>query len=99
MSIKLNLGVSKKIGLPDYGSAGSTCNLEIELDASTLDSPDEFHKRVAHAYRLCNESVEAELVNHRANGTTRQDNRPTPPPKTEYSNNIHQLDNIGSSPH
>ena len=85
MSIKLNVGTSKKIGLPDYGSAGSQCNLEIELDSSTLDHPEEFHRRVREAYAACRSAVEDELANHRQNGTTKQDTRPTTPPKTEYS--------------
>ena len=84
MSIKLNVGTSKKIGLPDYGSAGSQCNLEIELDSSALDQPEEFHRRVREAYAACRAAVEDELANHRANGTT--DTRPTTQPKTEYRN-------------
>ena len=84
MGVKLNVGVSKKIGLPDYGSAGSTCNLELELDNAALDRPDEFHRRVREAYAACRTAVEDELGNHRAKGTATQDTRPTPPPKTEY---------------
>ena len=83
MGIKLNVGISKKIGLPDYGSAGSQCNLEVELDASALDRPEEFHRRVQEAYTACRCAVEDELGNHRAG--VKQDNRATPPPKTEYS--------------
>jgi len=86
MAIKLNVGIQKKIGLPDYGSAGSQCNLEIELDASALDRPEEFHRQVRQAYAACRSAVEDELANHRAKGATKQDTRPTPPPATEYSN-------------
>ncbi len=85
MGIKLNLGISKKIGLPDYGSAGSSCNLEIELDTAALDRPEEFHRRVREAYSACRSAVEDELQNHRQH-VTKTDNRPTTPPKTEYSN-------------
>ena len=85
MSIKLNVGTSKKIGLPDYGSAGSQCNLEIELDSSALDRPDEFHRRVREAYAACRAAVEDELANHRSNNGA-ADTRPTTPPKTEYRN-------------
>jgi len=84
MSIKLNLGISKKIGLPDYGSAGSQCNVEVELDSSALDYPEEFHNRVQEIYAACRSAVEDELANHRNRGS--QDNRPTTPPKTEYRN-------------
>ena len=37
MPLKLNVGVSRKVGLPDYGSVGASCNLELELDASMID--------------------------------------------------------------
>ena len=38
MTIKINVGVNKKIGLPDYGSASGHCNIEIEADNSLLDN-------------------------------------------------------------
>jgi len=98
MGIKLNVGISKKIGLPDYGSAGSQCNVELELDNSTLDRPKEFHRQVHEAYAACRSAVEDELDNHRVG--VKQDARPTPPPKTDYNESRFpvspkQLDFIG----
>jgi hypothetical protein len=62
MPLKLNVGVSKKIGLPDYGSAGATCNLELELDAHLLESDlDGFHQRVRSAYVAAQQAVHDEL--------------------------------------
>ena len=58
MPMKINVGVNKKVGLPDYGSAGSHCNIELEMDFSVIQNPEEFHKRVEYAYQLCRESVE-----------------------------------------
>ena len=46
MTIKINVGVNKKIGLPDYGSAGGHCNIEIEADNSILDNADQLLQRV-----------------------------------------------------
>ena len=37
MPMKLNVGVSRKVGLPNYGSVGASCNLELELDATLLE--------------------------------------------------------------
>jgi hypothetical protein len=61
--MKLNVGVSKKVGLPDYGSAGATCNLELELDAHLLESDlDGFHQRVRTAYVAAQQAVHDELA-------------------------------------
>ena len=65
MTIKINVGVNKKIGLPDYGSAGGHCNIEIEADNSILDNADQFLQRVQDAYELARQSVEEELLHHR----------------------------------
>ena len=65
MAIKINVGVNKKIGLPDYGSAGGHCNIEIEADNSLLENADHFLQRVKDAYEVARQSVEEELSHHR----------------------------------
>ncbi len=90
MPLKINVGVCKKTGLPDYGSAGSHCDIELEMDHSVLNDPSEFQRRVRHAYGLCRQAVEDELAG--LGGKTVKEteppmqSRPTPPPKTEYRN-------------
>ena len=70
MTIKINVGVNKKIGLPDYGSAGGHCNIEIEADNSILNNADQFLQRVKDAYEMARQSVEEELSHHRPGGST-----------------------------
>ena len=51
MPIKLNVGVSRKVGLPDYCSVGASCNLELELETALLEKDLEgFHARIRKAY-------------------------------------------------
>src|SRR5664279_3949443 len=63
MPLRLNIGVSKKVGLPDYGSAGATCNIEMELDTHLLESDlDGFHQRVRLTYVAAQQAVHDELA-------------------------------------
>ena len=59
MPLKLNVGLCKKLGLPDYGSLGATCHLELELDQSLLQHDlDRFHQRIRDAYTACRQAVQ-----------------------------------------
>ena len=65
MPLTLNVGVSKKIGQPDYGSLGASCHVEVELDAGLLSGePDLFQQRVRQAYAACCQAVNDELARH-----------------------------------
>jgi hypothetical protein len=69
MPLKLNVGLSKKIGLPDYGSLGATCLVEVELPAGLLDDGcDQFHEPVRRLYASCGQAVEDELARHGQDG-------------------------------
>lgn len=63
MPLTLNVGVSKKVGLPDYGSIGATCNVTVELDANLLQTDLEtYHRHVRNAYVACAQAVNEELA-------------------------------------
>jgi hypothetical protein len=65
MPLTLNVGVSKKRGLPDYGSVGATCNVAVELDAALLTGDqDGFQRQVRNAYAACARAVNEELARH-----------------------------------
>lgn len=63
MPLKLQVGLQQKVGLPDYGSLGASCHVELELDGQMLDrDPDRFQHEVARAFAGCREAVQAELA-------------------------------------
>lgn len=65
MSLKVHVNFNKKAGLPDYGSVGAACGLELELDHSLLVSdPDGLQARIRQAYAACSQAVEEELARH-----------------------------------
>ena len=66
MPMKLSIGLSRKIGLLDYGSLGATCHLELELDSALLSrDPVSLGDRARQAYSACAEAIEDALKRHR----------------------------------
>lgn len=62
MPLRLNVGVSRKIGLPDYSSIGASCNLELELESGLLQNDlDGLHAQIRGAYVAANQAVNDEL--------------------------------------
>ncbi len=67
MPLKLNVGLSKKVGLPDYGSLGASCHLEVELDSSLLSTDlEKFQANVRRAYVACAQAGNDEVARHQA---------------------------------
>jgi len=63
MPLKLNVGITKKVGLPDYGSLGASCHLELDLDGSLVEGDlVGFHERVRRTYAACAQAVDEELA-------------------------------------
>ena len=81
MPLKLNVGVSRKVGLPDYGSVGASCNLELELDSGQLERDlDGFQARVRDAYVAAHQAVHDELARLQVPDETRAERPPRSPP-------------------
>ena len=62
MPMTVKVGLAKKVGQPDYGSLGASCEVALELDAGLLFSDlDGFHRKVQAAYTACRQAVHDEL--------------------------------------
>ena len=78
MPLRLNIGLGKKLGLRDYGSLGASCNVDIELEASLLQTdPEAFQRHARNAYDACRRAVQEELARHQAAPTSTPASHPS----------------------
>src|SRR5438309_2172382 len=72
MPLTLNVGLSKKVGLPDYGSLGVSCNVQVGLDSTLLlNDADGFQHKVRQAYLACHQAAQDELQRQQQVGSSR----------------------------
>lgn len=63
MPMTVRVGLAKKIGQPDYGSLGASCDIELELDGALLfHDLDGLQQKVRSAYAACRQAVNEELA-------------------------------------
>ena len=59
--IKLNAGVSRKVGEPNYGSRGATVNMELELESAAAQDVSLLHDRIRKLFAIARDAVQEEL--------------------------------------
>ena len=59
--LKLNAGLSRKIGQPDYGSRGAMVNVEIELPTEVLKDAEKLRRQVRGVFETLRAAVDEEL--------------------------------------
>ena len=61
MPMKLNVGLSRKVGEANYGSRGATVNLELEVDSTLAAEPDRLQERIRELFGFAKMSIDEEL--------------------------------------
>jgi hypothetical protein len=74
MPLKLNIGLSRKVGEPNYGSRGASVNLELELESGLLSNPTRLQEQIKHLFGMVKVSLAEEL-----NGGSHPPANGTPP--------------------
>ncbi len=59
--LKLNVGLNRKVGEPNYGSRGGSVNMEVELDNSLMQEPERLRETVSKLFAMVRQSLEQEL--------------------------------------
>jgi hypothetical protein len=81
MPLKLNVGLSRKIGDGSYGSRGASVNMELELESALIDEPAKLRERIRQVFGLVRASVTEELTSKaRENGTPNVNGHDPPTP-------------------
>jgi hypothetical protein len=63
MAFKINVGLSRKIGQPNFGSFGASCHIDLEIDPQALGHGAEaIQREILDAFAICKHAVDAELA-------------------------------------
>jgi hypothetical protein len=60
--MKINVGFTKKVGEPNFGSRGAAVHLELELDAATAEDAELVRQRVRQLFVQVKSAVHDELA-------------------------------------
>jgi len=61
MAVTVNVGFSRKVGEPNYGSRGASVELQVELDRAAIEDGEQFHLEIQRIFQRARDAVEREL--------------------------------------
>ena len=63
MAFKINVGLSRKIGQPNFGSLGASCHIDLEIDPQTVGhGQDAIQSQILGAFAIYKQAVDTELA-------------------------------------
>ena len=68
MPMTVNVGLSRKVGQANYGSRGANVNLQLELEGSLVQRPQELQAHIRQLFTLVRGAVDEELRPDAAQG-------------------------------
>ena len=70
MAVTIHVGLTRKMGMPNYGSIAASCAVDFEADAGLLQGDLKgFHQHIGKAYAACHEAVQQELARQQGTET------------------------------
>lgn len=67
--LKLNVGLSRKVGEANYGSRGASVHLELEVESTLAADAKTLQERIRSLFRLARSAVDEELTGHASTGS------------------------------
>jgi hypothetical protein len=83
MPLKLNCGLSRKVGAANFGSRGASINIELELDSGIRAEPAKLQDRIRQLFGLVRTALAEELKGPGHASPAKQDNSPPKPASPE----------------
>ena len=69
--LKINIGHSRKIGEPNFGSRGASVHFEVEVDHGLVEQPQALRQKIRELFVQAQAAVREELHGPETNGTQR----------------------------
>jgi len=69
--LKINIGHSRKVGEPNYGSRGASVHFEVEVDHGLVEQPQALRQKIRELFVQAQAAVREELHAPETNGTQR----------------------------